>query len=108
MKRRFPGKPLANHLLHDKPLYMLSLDITQRLITKEWKQVASYEVPVVALRSKLQCGQNGGLPLRADEIAELHRRLRFLSRVVDIMQAGFEQSAGLPFGGEVCQRANDL
>jgi len=22
MKRRFPGKPLANHLFHDKPLYV--------------------------------------------------------------------------------------
>ena len=63
MKRRFPGKPLENHLLHDKPLYVLPPDITQGLITKDWEQVASYEVPVVTLRSKLQRGQNGGLPL---------------------------------------------
>jgi hypothetical protein len=78
MKRRFPGKPLANHLFHDEPLYVLPLDITQGLITKDWEQVASYEVPIVTLRSKLQRGQNGGLPLGADEIAELHSRLRFL------------------------------
>jgi hypothetical protein len=63
MKGRFPGKPLANHLFHDKPLYVLPLDFTQGLITKDWEEMASYEVPVVTLRSKLQCGQDGGLPL---------------------------------------------
>jgi len=63
MKGRFPGIALANHLFYDEPLYVLPLDITQRLITKDWKQVTSYEVPVVALSGKLQRGQNGGLPL---------------------------------------------
>jgi hypothetical protein len=108
MKGRFPRIALANHLFYDEPLYVLPLDITQRLITKDWKQVTSYEVPVVALSGKLQRGQNGGLPLRADEIAEVHRRLRFLLRVISIVKAGFEERAGLPLRGKVCQRAYDL
>jgi hypothetical protein len=108
MQGCFPGELLPRHLVRDKPLYVLPVDITHGLIPKDWEQVASYEVSVVTLRSKLQCGQDGGLPLRADEIAELHGRLRFLKRVIDFVQAGFEQSAGLPFSGEVRQRANDL
>jgi hypothetical protein len=32
-------------------LTALALDITRRLITKDWKQVASYEVTVVKLGS---------------------------------------------------------
>ncbi len=59
MERRFPRELLPNHLFSDEPLYVLPLDVTQGLVTKDWEQVASYEVPVVTLRSKLQRGQDG-------------------------------------------------
>jgi hypothetical protein len=34
--------------------------------------------------------------------------LRFLQRVIEMMEAGFKQSAGLPFSREVRERADDL
>lgn len=49
-----------DHLFHDKPLYVLPLDITQWLITKNGEQVTSYKVFIAALRSKRQCGQIAG------------------------------------------------
>jgi hypothetical protein len=104
----FRGGLRPRHLVGDKPLHMMPGDITHGLVTKHWEQVVSYEVSVVMLRRKLQCGQDGGLPLRADELAELHRRLRVLQRGIDVMEARFEQCAGLPFSGEVRERADDL
>ena len=99
---------MPSHLFRDEPLYVLAFDFTQGLVTKDREQVASCEVSVVTLRSELQCRQNGGFPLSADKIAEQHCRLRFLQRVIDFMQAGFEKCAGLASSKKVRKRANDL